>query len=240
MTYNVRGLRAGVGAVAQAVRAAEPDVVLLQESGGRLALRRLAGSIGMELAADPFSFPRRRVKNAVLCRSPWQLDAREFRRFSSSVRFYPRGVVIAEVRAGPLVLRCASVHLGLRPAERLRHARELDELLRSNSGARVQDVVIGGDFNELPAGRAIASLAKRFADAWASAETAGRAEGSGATFPARGPTARIDYAFVSGEVDIRAARVPVDERTASASDHLPLVVDLEVEDAGKVGSVLAR
>jgi endonuclease/exonuclease/phosphatase family metal-dependent hydrolase len=229
MTYNARGLRAGVRAVALAVEAAEPDVLLLQESGGRLALRRLARSIGMELAADPFSFPRRRVKNALLCRSPWRLGGREFRRFSSSARFYPRGVVIAEARTGPLALRCASVHLGLRPGERLRHVRELDELLRSHLRAPSQPVVIGGDFNELPTGRAIGSLGQRFADAWASVESA---EGSGATFPAPNPAARIDYVFVSGEVDIRAARVPGDDRTASASDHLPVLVDLEIGGAG--------
>jgi endonuclease/exonuclease/phosphatase family metal-dependent hydrolase len=228
MTYNARGLRAGVRTVARAVRAAEPEILLLQESGGRLALGRLARSIGMQLANDPFSFPRRRVKNAVLCRSPWELGTQGFRRFSSSARFYPRGVITAEVRSGPVALRCASVHLGLRPAERIRHARELDELLRSDRRGVAEDVVVGGDFNELPDGRAIAFLAGRLADAWAAAGAGGGAEGPGVTFPAQDPTARIDYVFVSGELEIRAARVPADAGTASASDHLPVVVDLAV------------
>ena len=67
-TWNVHGLRAGVTAVASAIRAEELDVVLVQESGPRRRLRDLARMLGWTLSADPRAFPRRRVQNALLAR----------------------------------------------------------------------------------------------------------------------------------------------------------------------------
>jgi endonuclease/exonuclease/phosphatase family metal-dependent hydrolase len=56
----------------------------------------------------------------------------------------------------------------------------------------------------------------------------GQLGASGETFPARDPTARIDYLFASAGLRVVSARVPV--RAEEASDHLPLAVELEVED----------
>ena len=70
VTYNVRGFRDGRGRVASVVHALAPDVLLLQESGSRRALRRFADDVGMRVARDPWSPLRRRVKNAVLLAEP--------------------------------------------------------------------------------------------------------------------------------------------------------------------------
>jgi endonuclease/exonuclease/phosphatase family metal-dependent hydrolase len=128
------------------------------------------------------------------------------------------------VRIGSGTLRCASVHLGLRPAERTWHARALEELI----GTDGPPPIIGGDFNEFPSGRAISSLSSRFVDAWTAAARDGRAdgEGEGATFPATEPVARIDYVFVPERMEVRSARVPAGAETVAASDHRPVVVEL--------------
>jgi endonuclease/exonuclease/phosphatase family metal-dependent hydrolase len=49
--------------------------------------------------------------------------------------------------------------------------------------------------------------------------------GDGLTYPADKPSKRIDYIFLGGGFKARGARVL---RTL-ASDHLPLVADLEIE-----------
>jgi endonuclease/exonuclease/phosphatase family metal-dependent hydrolase len=100
-------------------------------------------------------------------------------------------------------------------------------------------VVIGGDLNATPDERAVRWLADRYWDAWATMAAggpstgeglrrAGPANAGGETFPARDPTARIDYLFASAGLRVVSARVPV--RAEEASDHLPVAAELEVED----------
>jgi endonuclease/exonuclease/phosphatase family metal-dependent hydrolase len=43
---------------------------------------------------------------------------------------------------------------------------------------------------------------------------------------------RIDHVFLTKGLETRAVKSPYDARARLASDHLPLVVDLEVTDAG--------
>src|SRR5437870_504435 len=73
VTYNARGFRDGLDRVADAITTLAPDVLLLQESGSRRGLRHLGAAAGMEVAGDPWSPFRRRVKNAILVRPPWRI-----------------------------------------------------------------------------------------------------------------------------------------------------------------------
>ncbi len=219
VAYNVRGFRAGVARVGEAVRALDADVLLLQETGGRLALRRFARAVGMEAAADPPSPFRRRVEDAVLARGPWRIGARRLERFPGSDPWYPRGALLARLLGPDGGLWAASVHLGLHPAERRRHAGFLRRVVLALDGP----VVVGGDLNEGPEGRAAALLREVLVDAW---EAAGG--GPGETFPARAPSARIDHVYVGPGVRVRSARVPDEPVFLEASDHRPVVVDLEV------------
>jgi endonuclease/exonuclease/phosphatase family metal-dependent hydrolase len=186
-----------------------------------MSLLRMGAMLGMQVANDPFSFPRRRVKNAVLVRYPWRLGASRLHRFPRSVRFYPRGVLVAEISDGRRRLLAASVHLGLRPAERRRHGTELERVVLDAAGGA--PAVIGGDFNEFANGRAIGALSVRFADA--ALDAAGVAA---PTFPSKAPVARIDYVFVTRDLEILSERVPFDEEIARASDHLPVVVEISL------------
>lgn len=215
LVYNVRGFRDGLGRVAEVVGREAPDVLLLNETGARRALRRLARTLGMEAAADPWSPFRRRVKNAVLVRPPWRLIARRLHRFPRSERFYPRGALIARVGRSGARLWAVSVHLGLHPGERRRHAEELADLVRGLRGP----ALVGGDLNDTPEGRAARHLGERLWDVWASA---GDGVPGGATFPADDPTARIDYLFVTDGIAIEQVTVPAGAEVAAASDHRPV------------------
>jgi endonuclease/exonuclease/phosphatase family metal-dependent hydrolase len=223
LVYNVRGFRDGADRVAAVVRRFEPDVVLMNETGGRLRRRRFARAVGMREAADPWSPLRRRVKNAVLVGPPWRILEHRLHRFAGSARLYPRGALLARIGRPGFRAWAVSIHLGLHPLERLRHAEELVDLLRGLDGP----VLIGGDLNETPDRRAASFLTEGFRDAWLLG-----GDVAGETFPAQDPSARIDYLFVSEGVTVERAIVPPIPEVRVASDHRPVVVELSLPDPG--------
>jgi endonuclease/exonuclease/phosphatase family metal-dependent hydrolase len=218
VVYNVRGFRDGMERVVRLVGHFRPDLVLLNETGSRRRLRRFARSTGLEVAADPWSPLRRRVKDAVLVRPPWRIVSRRLHRFKDvRRRLYPRGALIAQVGRSGFRMWAIAVHLGLHPLERLHSVEELSDLARGLAGP----VLIGGDFNELPDGKAVSFLARRYWDAWLLG-----GDVSGETFPASDPTARIDFLFVSEGVGALRVIVPPGPDARLASDHLPVVAEL--------------
>ncbi len=218
VVYNVRGFRDGLDRVAAVVRRFAPDLVLLTESGARRRLRRLARVADLQVADDPWSPLRRRVKNAVLVRSPWRVRDHRLVRFAGSARFYPRGALVAHVDRPGAEVWAAAVHLGLNPSERRRHVQELVNAL----GDR-EPLVVGGDLNELPDRGAAKALGDRYGDAWLLGGDAG-----GETFPADEPTARIDYLFVSDGIRVDRVIVPPLPEVRRASDHRPVVAELRL------------
>jgi endonuclease/exonuclease/phosphatase family metal-dependent hydrolase len=224
VVYNVHGLRAGAGVVARVVDRFRPDLVLLNESGARWRLRRFARALGMQAAADPWSPLRRRVKDAVLVRPPWRIRRHRLVRFEGSERWLPRGAIVAELENEGRPLIAIATHLGLRPAERIRHAGALADLVEDATAP----VVLGGDLNERPDGRAVAILARSLRDAWL---VGGDVDGD--TFPAARPEARIDYLFVGGRIAVDRVLVPaVMPEARAASDHLPVVAELTLPGPG--------
>ncbi|MCW2740986.1 MAG: Metal-dependent hydrolase [Blastococcus sp.] len=92
--------------------------------------------------------------------------------------------------------------------------------------------VLVGDFNARPDAPELSALAARFGDAWELARQRDDQAGwrfwqreEGLTHPAGAPHRRIDQVWVSAGVEVASARVLDAE---GASDHLPLLVDLEV------------
>ncbi len=217
VVYNVRGFRDGADLVAAVVRRFEPDLLLLNETGGRLRLRRFARSLGMHVAGDAWSPLRRRVKDAILVRPPWRIVERRQHRFAGGTFLYPRGVLIARLEREDRSMWGSVTHLGVRPAERLRHAEELAEIVE----ALGTPLLLGGDLNDRPDGRAVARLSRGLRDAWL---LAGDVEGE--TFPADRPSARIDYLFVRGEAQVDRVIVAGSPEAARASDHRPVIAEL--------------
>jgi endonuclease/exonuclease/phosphatase family metal-dependent hydrolase len=214
MAWNVHGFRGGTAQAVEAVAAVEPDIILLNEtrySGFRL--RRFAGRLQMQAASGLHGL--RRIPNAILARPPWRVVRSETMAFPRARRTTRRGAVIAMVgRAGTRVSAVA-VHLGLAEGERLEDVRVLSDRLAGRD-----PVVIGGDLNEGPDGRAVRWIGGRFWDAF---ERAGQGEGT--TFPASEPRARIDYLFVSQGVSVDTVRVG-GPGFSDRSDHLPVIADL--------------
>lgn len=217
IVYNVRGFRDGSERLVRLVGHFQPDVLLLNETGGRWRLRRFARALGMAIAGDPWSPLRRRVKDAVLVKHPWEIVEHRQHRFEGGPWLYPRGALVASLERGGARLFAISTHLGLRPRERLAHAMELLALVDDVD----TPIVVGGDLNEKPDGRAVGSLSERFRDAWLLG-----GDSDGETFPADEPTARIDYLFVSANIVVERVLVPTGLDAPEASDHRPLVAEL--------------
>lgn len=213
LAYNVHGFRAGVPAVARTVAGERPDLAFLNEARGRRRVRRFGSLLGMEAvsALGPLSG----VPNAVLLRSPWRASAVRRVRFSRR-GLIPRGALVVRAGAGGAAVTAVAVHLGLSDAERLRHARELADVV----AGLAEPWVVGGDLNEGPHGEAATWLAARLTDAHV---VAGR--GPGATYPAGDPRVRIDYLFVSKGVRVERCWVAAG---AEASDHLPVLAEVVV------------
>jgi len=166
--------------------------------------------------------PSRRYGNALLSAHPvrsWQAL-----RLPGSTWREARGLVDARVDVGGATVRVAVTHLQNRSGrERREQAAHIVGLLvpAAAGGGRRAPTIVLGDMNAGPDTAEIRTLTAVLVDAWAAA-----GDGPGYTFEARRPFARIDQVLVSPGVTPVAAEV-VDTR---ASDHRPVVADLEVPD----------
>nr|WP_240896142.1 endonuclease/exonuclease/phosphatase family protein [Kineococcus siccus] len=236
-TLNVRELLDDSRALRRVLRAAEADVVCLQEvpthpfSGHRLG--DLAADVGLWVAAAG----RAGAGTAMLAAARVDVRAGQVRalptpRFRDRRPVRRRGCAEAVVRV-PLAggwsrdVLVRSVHLGLEAGERERHAATLAPtapLPGPCSPWREAPVVLGGDLNEGPEGAARQRLCTVLLDAATSAGA------EFPTFPARAPHRRIDLVLVDPRLSVTGVRTPdlAPGDAAAATDHLAVVADLLV------------
>jgi len=219
VTYNVQSFRAGVDRAVQAL-GGSPDLVMLQECGSRRTLRRFAGALEMDMVSSHRPFMG--VRNAVLFRAPWRLAEWQFHALPREGRTLRRGFVVASLRGRGARLTAVSAHLGLAPVERAHHVRDVTDSLAAIDGP----LILGVDLNEGPDGPATRWIGERLFDAAAIA-----GEGSRDTFPARGPTVRIDFLFVNQGVSVARSWVPTTQAAVEASDHRPVLAEVEIEES---------
>ncbi len=234
VTWNLQGsVGVDIDGVADVVRRAAPDVVVLQEVGW-LQARRLARRVGMQRcwAFKHLGWPlpeglavltsHRLVaaRSFVLRRAPWW----DWRR---------RIAISAEVdRAGDR-LNVINVHLS--PHDDSDNRRREAALVVAAANRLPRLPVIAGDFNDLPDGPGPADLeAAGWADAWKLERLDGVDGSTNWTAGARHgrpPTQRLDYVFVpAGWTVVDAAVLASVERLdwfAERSDHLPMSAVIE-------------
>jgi len=219
--------------VARLIEGAAPDLVALQEVDRHLSPRSgyvdqagwLAGRLDMDIAYGPVvdlepaeSGPdgaRRQYGLALLSRTP--LYGTRNQLLTRPRGGEQRGLLGAVVDVEGRALRVFCTHLQHRSrTERLAQATQIAESLAAGAGP----VVLMGDLNARPGDPEIAPLTEVLDDAWVVA-----GDGAGFTFDAATPHARIDYILTSPDVvACGAALVQTD-----ASDHLPVVAELELE-----------
>jgi endonuclease/exonuclease/phosphatase family metal-dependent hydrolase len=239
MTYNVHGCRGrdrqwSPQRIADVIASAEPDIVALQEldvrrtrSGDVDQAEMIAAALGMR----SHFFPALKVMeelygDAILTACPSKLiKAGPLPGLRGLRRLEPRGALWASIRVGGTNIQVINTHLGLLSRER---RKQIDVLLGpdwlGHSECRDPAILVG-DFNAPPRSRNYWQLVERLRDA-----QRGRGRGR-ATYPSRFPTLRIDYVFVGSAITVKnidTVRTPL---ARIASDHLPLVVDLEIDPA---------
>jgi len=213
LSWNVWKLLGDPLAVHRVLRAAEPDLVCLQEAPALLwSTRQLSGlarASGLHLVTGG----RSAAGNALLRSSRVRvLEAEAIRFRPVNWRIQRRGAVLATLGlAGAPPLRLAGVHLGLDPAERQMHAQELRDRLSAD-----RPVVVAGDLNELPGGPSWQVLAGVATDP---------AAGAAATFTVARPRKRIDAVLTGPGIEVieYGQWQPEPRDAAAASDHLPVL-----------------
>jgi exodeoxyribonuclease-3 len=242
MTYNIRHGGAGrEDAICRVVAAYAPDVVLLQEATLPHVVAEIARRTGM---ADWRAY--RRQSLAFLSRAP--VASVEWRRPRVSRHAFI-DVVLASSGARLIGVHLSALHAAW--TER-RRVFELRALLRAIAEYRRGFHVLAGDFNTLaPDARLdVGRLPRRLRPfvwlsggriRWRTIQTvvdAGyvdayrrqHALAPGHTMPAWDPHVRLDYVFVpSAYADrIAACDVVANADTAVASDHLPVLAELQI------------
>jgi endonuclease/exonuclease/phosphatase family metal-dependent hydrolase len=205
---------------ALALASLAPDVALLQEVGDNRGVHppidqaaTLANELGLTCAVGiTLRTSRHGYGNATLTRFP-VLDSESVD--LSVLGREPRVALRVVVGRDELRLTTVNVHLGLGPGERRRQLRQLLPSLG------VEPLVMGGDFNDFPPGPVSFTLRNRLHDAGARIDNR-------RTFPSWYPLLRLDRVYLSRPMRVDSIRIAGAAAFREASDHLPVVADLDV------------
>jgi endonuclease/exonuclease/phosphatase family metal-dependent hydrolase len=238
MTYNVHSAIGMDGKIeplriAEVIKRCNPDVVALQELDANLTRTSLidqAHLIARTLVMSYHFHASIQVEeggygNAILSRSPLRLMKAAALPTEPVKHFFERrGAVWVEIEHGGCTLQIIATHFGLDRRERMVQADAITgpEWLR-HPDCRAP-IILCGDFNTLPGSSAYRRLTRNLKDAQYGLRWT-RPRG---TFPVQLPLMRIDHLFISSELKVRSVTVPRTALTRLASDHLPLMVTLEL------------
>ncbi|RBY96681.1 endonuclease [Blastococcus sp. TF02-8] len=230
--------------LAKVLASVDADIICLQEVDRRFGARSedvdqallLSRALDMQLAwgpaidrgpaaRHPADEPSRQYGNALLSRLPILIS--DVHRLPGTGE--PRSALRTMVELDGAALWVTATHLTTRSAdERAAQVQALADLHTES----METGVLVGDFNTAPDAPELDVLRQRFTDAWTLARARDDQAGwkfwqteAGNTHPARSPHRRIDQVWVSSGVSVAGASVLDAE---GASDHLPVVVDLEI------------
>lgn len=242
LSYNVQfGGRGREERLAAVIRAAQPDIVMLQEATERAVVQRLA-----DLTDLPNWDSRGKHSTGFLTR----LAVREHD------WFLPRGTrhAFLDLAIADPDIRVFGLHLSAwfsNWSERRRHA-EIQAMLEAIKDHQDGFHIIAGDFNALAPGEVLQfarmpnwiqamvwlsgrdisrhtiqhMLDQGYIDAWRAVS-----EGEGYTFPTWDPHVRLDYMFMPERYQPAVATCQVFNavpEATTASDHFPLLVELDL------------
>jgi endonuclease/exonuclease/phosphatase family metal-dependent hydrolase len=230
MTYNIH---VGIGMdkkldlerIAGVINAQHPHLVGLQEVDRGVQrtqrideIAEIARMTGMNY---DFAFNLRyqggQYGVAILSRFP--ITSFDHRLYQNTREAERRGFIRGEVRVGGRLVNFVTTHLDYQYEDgRLFETQQLLAALKDVKGP----LIVVGDFNDIPSGRAYQLMRYQFDDAW----TESRNTDEGFSYPADKPSKRIDYIFLRSTDRLRTKRAWIVETLAS--DHVPVVADLEV------------
>ena len=230
MTYNIH---VGVGMdkkldlarVASVINQQHPDLVGLQEVDRGVERTQRIDEIA-ELAkltkmdyAFAFNLKYQGGQYGVAILSKSSILATDQHLYLNTREAERRGFIRAEVRIDGKLINFVTTHLDYQYEDG--RAYEAQQLLAAMKDVKGPLIVVG-DFNDVPSGEAYGLMHNSFDDAWGQT----RASDDGFSYPADKPAKRIDYILTRQADRIRAKRVWIVDTLAS--DHVPVVADLEL------------
>lgn len=224
-TYNIHRCIGGDGVadphrVGEVLHAMDADLVALQEvaydpDGPEDVLQFLAAAAGARAIAGPTLLEAEgRYGNAVLSR----VGTRAVKRIDISVPGRePRGVIRLTLDLPRGTASVLATHLGLAVDERRSQTERIVTMLERTDA---ETLILMGDFNEwLPWSRSLRRVAAVF-------DAPGFA--APATYPSRRPFLALDRIWVRSARRLKTLGVFKAPPARMASDHLPLVADLDL------------
>lgn len=227
MTYNIRAGRGmdgrlSLSRIAQVIEAESPDIVALQEVDSQRKRTTyedqahvLAERLGYHCAfVHARRWTRGEYGNAILSKFPI-LDCQRLA-LPKPARLPVEARCVLQCRLGHPdgEVLFWNTHLGLLAAERRAQvAAMIQEYLRSHQEL---PLVLCGDFNARPRSKEISGLSLHLQRVL-----------SQRTFPGFLPVVHLDHVFHTKHLRVDRTFVPKTLLARRASDHLPLVVDLE-------------
>lgn len=231
LTYNIHSCRGSDGhylpeRIARVLAACRPDVIALQEvdvgrarSNRHDQAHRIARLLQMDHHFHPsFQVQEEQYGNAILSRLPMVA----VKAGGLPSRLEPRGALWVTVEWQGRQWQIVNTHLGLTPAERHRQLQALLSAEWLGHPLCSDPRVLCGDLNAPPRSALCRRLANRLQDAVREAQR----RQVRATFPSRLPLVRLDHIFVGPGIRVSQAEVPASPLARTASDHLPLVVEV--------------
>ncbi len=234
VTYNIHSClgmdgRYSARRIARALARLQADVICLQEvdvKRARSGLVDQAEVIAKQLGMKHYFHPvvlqdeSEEFGNAIISRLPLRLVRWEMLPAHKGYRACPRGAILVEVQNGKIPVHILNTHLSLLSRERQMQVKELsgEEWLGSIQGP----LVMCGDLNMGITSRECKVLLESSALETAAAGVR--------TWPSAMPLRQIDHVLVSSEMVINDLRVAHTSLTRVASDHLPLVAQIELQE----------
>ncbi|MFO7687750.1 MAG: endonuclease/exonuclease/phosphatase family protein [Desulfobacterales bacterium] len=239
MTYNIHSCvgadgEADPGKITAIIADLDVDIAALQEVDAghpAHAYRDQAQIIAAELGVRHLYFPveqagLRRFGLAVLSRFPIvAFDRLRLPNVYPLLNPRRRGALCSILATPAGRIHLINTHLSL---FRLERRLQLNALMAGDgvpAGAADAPLIFCGDLNSGPSSAVHKQLSRRLTDVQATS-LGGSAK---ATFHAKDPFFRLDHIFVSSHFTPLKTEVRRTAATAAASDHLPLVVELELK-----------
>jgi len=216
LSYNLHSLRDDRRALAAVVREVAPDVAILQEAPRRFRWRQKCAALARDFDMIVGGGGLPSLGNLILT----NLRVRAFESWNIQYPLTPgrhlRGAAFVRCRVGRTTFVAAGSHLSTDANERPQQA----ELLKHHLGEVTDPLVVAADLNENSGGAAWRMIADGLTDA------AGPDERH--TFPCAAPRERLDAVFADPRIRILQYDVVDTPQARAASDHFPVVVDLEI------------
>lgn len=234
MTYNVHSCigmdgKISPDRIARVIARYEPDIVALQEldvqkirTGTVDQASKIAQLLEMEYHFHPaIHVEEERYGDAILTHLPMNLiKTGILPKVPGNPSLEPRGAIWVQVEINGTPIHVINTHLDVRSRAR----RAQLEALLSTDWLKHPDfqgmTVFCGDLNTLPSSPLYRKINESLKDT--------NNKSPHGTFSTRFPSARIDYIFVNKSAKIVATFTPNTQLSRIASDHFPLITNIQV------------